>query len=86
MNIIESLKADIEARAEEARNLLASDLFAEAMTIVRTDALMALASVKADDILEIQRLQAIVHCTEKLHDALVAATLKAGERDGGVTA
>ena len=79
-------KADLEARAEEARNLLASDLFAEAMTAVRTDALMSLATVKADDTLEIQRLQAIVHCTEGFRDALVAATLKAGERDGGVTA
>jgi hypothetical protein len=79
-------KADLEARAEEARNLLASDLFAEAMTIVRTDALMGLSIVKADDILEIQRLQAIVHCTDGLKDALVGAVLKAGERDGGVTA
>ena len=73
-------------RAEEAKHLLANDVFAEALTAVRADALLKLASVDATDVTAIQALQAMVRVTDSIRDALMAAILQTGEHDGGMTA
>ena len=75
-----------EHRAEEAKNLLGNDLFAELLTQVRTDALVGLADVDADNIKEVLRLQAIAHCTLEVRMLLEAVILQTGEQDGGMTA
>ena len=59
---------------------------AEAMTEVRTEALVKLALVKADDTLEILRLQAIAGCLSDVRAWLEAKILATGEKDGGVSA
>lgn len=72
-------------RAEEAKRLLSSDLFAEALTQVRMDALLSLGSVDPTNTTEIHRLQAIVRCTEDIRGFLEAAITRTGANDGGLT-
>lgn len=73
-------------KAEEAKHLLSSDIFAEALTAIRADALLKLAAVEPTDVTAIQSLQATVRVTESIRDALVEAILRTGEQDGGMTA
>ena len=73
-------------KAEEAKRLLASDLFAEMLTAVRMDALVALATANPDDKTEILRQQAFVRVTGEIRAALEATILRTGESDGGMTA
>lgn len=61
--------------AKEAKRLLNDDTFATAMTVVRTNALVALADVDATDTKEILRLQAIANCLNDVRDQLEAAIL-----------
>jgi len=75
-----------EHRAEEAKNLLANDLFADAMAQVRMSALAKLADVDATDTPAILRLQAVAGCTQEVRDLLYAAIIATGEHDGGMTA
>lgn len=79
-------EAERTHRAEEAKNLLGNELFADAMTKVRMDALIALSEVDAGDTKEILRLQAIAHCTQEVFSLLDAAIKATGEQDGGITA
>jgi hypothetical protein len=72
-------------RAERAKQMLESDLFAEMLTEVRVDALNALATVKVDDTLSILGLQAIVAVTGEIKDRLEAVVLRAGQSDGGMS-
>ena len=78
------MNATAEHYAKEAQRLLNDDVLAEAMTAVRTEALVALATVKADDVTEILRLQAIANCLPDVVDALKAHILAAGGMSGGV--
>ncbi len=70
-------------RAEQARVLLGNDLFAEAITEVRMDALKALGDIDPANFKEICRLQAIAKCTEEVVAKLQAAITASGVRDGG---
>lgn len=78
------MNATAEHYAKEAARLLNDDVLAEAMTAVRTDALVALATVKADDVTEILRLQAIANCLPDVVDALKSHIIAAGGMSGGV--
>ena len=78
-------KADQVHRAEQAKILLSNDLFAEAMTAVRMNALVALASVDPTDTAAIMKLQAIAHCTEEVFGLLDSEITRSGVRDGGVS-
>lgn len=71
-------------RAQRAKDLLSDEVFADALTSVRMDALLSLAEVKATDTVDILRLQAIVHVTEAMKDYLAAAIKKTGTADGGL--
>ena len=73
-----------EHMAREAQRLLSDDVLAEAMTAVRMNALVELATVKADDVTEILRLQAIANCLPDVVDALKSYILAAGGMSGGV--
>ena len=72
-------------RAEQAKELLGNTLFAEAMTAVRMNALVALASVDPTDTAAIMKLQAIAHCTEEVFGLLDSEITRSGVRDGGVS-
>ncbi len=70
--------------AKEAERLLQDDTLAEAMTRVRTKALVALlAAVNADDKTEMQRQAGIANCLSDVRDELEAAILATGKSDGG---
>jgi hypothetical protein len=69
--------------AKEAERLLADDTLATAMTVVRTQALVALSTVDASDTKEILRLQAIANCLADVRDQLEAAIKAMGSADGG---
>lgn len=73
-----------EHYAKEAVRLLNDDVLAEAMTAVRMNALVELSTVKADDITEILRLQAIANCLPDVVDALKSHIIAAGGMSGGV--
>lgn len=73
-----------EHYAKEAERLLNDDVLADAMTAVRMNALVELSTVKADDVTEILRLQAIANCLPEVVDALKAHILAAGGMSGGV--
>lgn len=70
--------------AKEATRLLNDDVLAEAMTAVRTNALVALSTVDADNKTEILRLQAIANCLPDVVDALKSHIIAAGGMSGGV--
>lgn len=70
-------------KAEYAKLMLQSDVFAEALTEIRNDALLALAEIKADDMLGIVRQQAIVAVTGEIVASLKAKMTAAGSMDGG---
>lgn len=72
--------------AKEAHRLLNDDVLAWAMTEVRMNALVALATVDPTDTDEIRRLQAIAGCLEEVRGMLQAAILATGEMDGGMSA
>jgi len=72
-------------RAEEAKNLLGNEMLAAAMTEVRMDALVELATVAPTNTTEIMRLQAIAGCLQDVLDKLQAAITRTGERDGGLS-
>jgi len=78
-------KMDQLHRAELAREILSNDMFAEAMTTVRMNALVGLADVDPTDIAAFMELRAIAKCTEQVIDLLNSEITKAGERDGGVS-
>ena len=69
--------------AKEAARLLGDDTLASAMTVVRTNALLALATVDASATNEILRLQAIANCLSEVRDQLEAAIVAMGTADGG---
>lgn len=69
--------------AGEAARLLADDVLAEAMTNVRTEALVALSTVDANNTTEILRLQAIANCLQDVRDWLDAKIKALGTSDGG---
>lgn len=71
-------------RAEEAKRLLGSDLFADALTSVKMDALLELAKVDADSFNKITRLQSIVHVIDEIKSFLEAAITRTGANDGGL--
>lgn len=73
-------------RAEEARNLLANDILAEALTAVAEDAIAKLVVADPDDRNGIIRQQSIVSVCQDLPQMLRAILLRTGEADGGVTA
>lgn len=73
-------------RAEEAKQLLANDIFAEALTAIAEDALEQLTRIDPDDKNGIIRQQAIVQVARDLPTTLTAFILRTGEKDGGVTA
>jgi endonuclease V-like protein UPF0215 family len=73
-----------EHYAKEAERLLNDDVLAEAMTAVRMNALVELSTVKADDVTEILRLQAIANCLPEVVDALKSHIIAAGGMSGGV--
>ena len=78
-------KMDQLHRAELAREILSNDMFAEAMTAVRMNALVGLAETDPSDTAAIMKLQAIANCTQEVIDLLNSEITKAGERDGGVS-
>lgn len=69
--------------AKEAERLLKDDTLAEAMTVVRMNALVALGEVDASDTKEILRLQAIAKCLDEVKAELERAILAIGQGDGG---
>lgn len=69
--------------AKEAERLLNDDTLAEAMTMVRMKALVALGAVDATDTKEILRLQAVAGCLEQVKAELEGAILAIGQGDGG---
>lgn len=69
--------------AKEAERLLNDPIFAEALTAVREEALIALGDVDATNITEILRLQAVARCAQDVKDRLEAHILAMGTRDGG---
>lgn len=76
-------KAELIERAGHARRILSDAVFVDALTAIRVDALMALASVDAMDTQAINRLQAIVQVTDEIKDQLEAAIKATGQMDGG---
>ncbi len=72
-------------RAERAKVLLNDQVFVDALTEVRMEALLELAVVDADSFNKITRLQSIVHCTTEIVAKLEAMITKTGARDGGLT-
>lgn len=72
-----------EHLAREAERLLQDETLADAMTAVRTDALVALSVVDATNTNEILRLQAIANCLQEVRDLLEAAITASGRKDGG---
>ena len=72
-----------EHYARESARLLADDTLAGAFETVRINALVALSTVKASDINEILRLQAIANCLSDVRDQLEAAIVLMGKADGG---
>jgi hypothetical protein len=79
------MTSDQEHRAEEAKTLLANEIFGNAMATVRLNALAELATADATNAAEILRLQAIANCTQEVRDLLYAAIIATGEIDGGIT-
>lgn len=72
-------------RAELAKGLLDNPIFADVLTEIRMDALLALAEVDAGSFKEIHRLQSIVHCTGEIVAKLKAMVIATGSQDGGVS-
>ena len=64
---------------------LANEMLADALTNVRSDAMLQLAAVDPTNVTEICRLQAIVHVTQAIVDDLYAAIIRTGAQDGGLT-
>lgn len=72
-------------RAQMAKELLANDMLAEAMTEVRMAALTELGEVDPTDTDRIRRLQAMANCLVDVKANLEAAIIGTGELDGGIT-
>lgn len=79
------MNATAEHYAKEAARLLNDDVLAAAMSTVRMNALVGLSEVDPDNKTEILRLQAMARCLSDVRDALEAAILATGARDGGVS-
>lgn len=79
------MNATEEHYAKEAARLLNDEVLASAFEAVKLNAMMSLCEVDATDTKEIQRLQAIANCLQEVRDALEAAILATGERDGGLS-
>lgn len=77
-------ETDLIHRAEQAKSLLANDLFADALTQIRMEALLGLSDVDPSRTTEILRLQAIVRCTDDIRGFLEAAITRTGANDGGL--
>lgn len=69
--------------AKEARRLLNDDVFAEAMTTVRMNALVALGEVDPSNTKEIMRLQAIARCLDDVKSELERAILAQSDSANG---
>lgn len=78
-------ESERQHRAQRARELLGDDLFAEALTSIRSEALLELAETDPDDKTEIIRQQAIVAVTGMIVEMLQAVILQSGEQDGGIS-
>lgn len=72
-------------RAQMAKELLANEVLADAMTNVRLNALVALSQADPDNKTEILRLQALANCLSEVRDQIEAEIYKSGEADGGVS-
>lgn len=78
------MTATAEHYRKEAERLLNDDVLAEAFTAVRMNALVALATVDADNKTEILRLQAMAGILPEVVDALRSHIIAAGGMSGGV--
>lgn len=67
--------------AKEAERLLSDEVLKQAFEAVRHDALEALATVPADDIAAVLRLQAHVAAIDEVRSSLKAAILRQGQPD-----
>jgi hypothetical protein len=67
--------------AKEADRLLSDEVLTKAFVAVKQDALEALATVPADDITAVLRLQAHVAAIEEVRSSLKAAILRQGQPD-----
>ncbi len=72
-------------KAEYAKALIKDDVFAEVLTQIRTEALLALATIEADDVRGILKQQAVVTVTGEIVDRLNALIAASGSLDGGFT-
>lgn len=75
----------VREKAEQARHILGNDLIAEVLTEIRTEALLALADIKADDTLGILKHQATAAVAFEFVTRLQAKITAAGTNDGGFT-
>lgn len=73
-------------RAEAAHRLLNDDIFAEALTALRTEAFHALATADVDDKTALLRQQAVVRVTGDIRGYLESIIMRSGAMDGGYSA
>lgn len=70
-------------RSEHAKRLLEDDIFVEALSEIRTMALMELEECDAADMATVTKHQALAKATYKIKEHLEALILATGELDGG---